>query len=294
MSLIKELSQVCILGALCACPTGDETPDEGVTVKVAGPQFPVQRKVLHEVFSASNCGPCFETEERLGVLWEAFPNRFTVVDYQVGSDRYITQEAIARRYYYLPEGAESYSIPWVVTDGINSFHPNLWHSAAGEDADHYNEQDFESFASVPAHMILEVDHQVDGQTITIDWTLIAGVDYPSENLVIHVAVNEKVTTQNVGTNGLTEFHHVMKKMLPNKLGSRLGALRAGDMISDTYTHTFPGDYDPDTGLPRGGDNPKHYVDHRTAHTVEEFDDLEVVVWVQDTVTKEVHQSEWSQ
>ena len=45
MSLIKELSQVCILGALCACPTGDETPDEGVTVKVAGPQFPVQRKV---------------------------------------------------------------------------------------------------------------------------------------------------------------------------------------------------------------------------------------------------------
>ena len=72
MSLIKELSQVCILGALCACPTGDETPDEGVAAKDAGPQFPVQRKVLHEVFSASNCGPCFETEERLGVLWEAF------------------------------------------------------------------------------------------------------------------------------------------------------------------------------------------------------------------------------
>ena len=36
--------------------------------------------------------------------------------------------------------------------------------------------------------------------------------------MIHVAVNEKVTTQNVGTNGLTEFHHVMKKMLPNRLG----------------------------------------------------------------------------
>ena len=69
---------------------------------------------------------------------------------------------------------------------------------------------------------------------------------------------------------------------------------AGDVISDTYVYTFQGEYDPDTGLPRGGENPKHYVDHRRAHTVEEFDDLEVVVWVQDQVTKEVYQSEWSQ
>ena len=289
-----EVSQFCILAALVACSAGTETLDAGSAITDAGPQCPVQRKVLHEVFSASNCGPCFETEERLSVLWEEFPDQFTVVDYQVGSDRYITQEAIARRYYYLPEGAGSYSIPWVVTDGTNSFHPNLWHTEAGEEADHYNEADFESFASVPANMILDVSHTVDGQTVTIDWMLTAGVDYPSDNLVIHVAVNEKVTTQNVGTNGLTEFHHVMKKMLPNKLGSRLGEVRAGDVISDTYVYTFQGDYDPDTGLPRGGDNPKHYVDHRTAHTVEEFDDLEVVVWVQDSVTKAVHQSEWSQ
>ena len=65
------------------------------------------------------------------------------------------------------------------------------------------------------------------------------------------------------------------------------------MISDTYVYTFQGEYDPDTGLPRR-ENPKHYVDHRRAHTVEEFDDLEVVVWVQDQATKEVYQSEWSQ
>ena len=101
----------------------------------------------------------------------------------------------------------------------------------------------------------------------------------------------------VGSNGLTEFHHVMKKMVPNKQGSRLGALRAGDIIEDTYTYEFMGQYDPNTGLPSSRVPPeerKHYVDHRTAHTVEEFDDLEVVVWVQDTGTNEVLQSEWSQ
>ena len=284
-----------LLWTFTACPVGGTTAsDTALAAADAGPSFPVQRKVLHEVFSASNCGPCFETEERLSALWTAFPDQFTVVDYLVGSDRYITQEAIARRYYYLPEGASSYSIPWVVTDGLNSFHPNLWHAEDGEDADHYNEQDFAAFASVPSYLILEVDHEVEGQTITVDWTLTAGRDFESEDLVIHVAVNEKVTTQNVGTNGLTEFHHVMKKMLPNRLGSALGEVLAGDVISDTYVYTFQGEYDPDTGLPRGGENPKHYVDHRRAHTVEEFDDLEVVVWVQDQVTKEVYQSEWSQ
>ena len=53
----------------------------------------------------------------------------------------------------------------------------------------------------------------------------------------------------------------MKKMLPNRLGSALGEVLAGDVISDTYVYTFQGEYDPDTGL-RGGENPKHYVDHR--------------------------------
>ena len=60
----------------------------------------------------------------------------------------------------------------------------------------------------------------------------------------------------------------MKKMVPNKQGSRLGALRAGDIIEDTYTYEFMGQYDPNTGLPSSRVPPeerKHYVDHRTAH-----------------------------
>ena len=148
----------------------------------------------------------------------------------------------------------------------------------------------------PSFLKIEVDHRVDGQTVTIDWSITAGADFESEDLVVHVAINEKTTSANVGSNGLTEFHHVMKKMVPNKQGSRLGALVAGDIIEDTYTYEFMGDYDPDTGLPSTRVAPeerKHYVDHRVAHTVEEFDDLEVVVWVQDKNTDEVHQSEWS-
>ena len=287
------------LTALIVCIGCSDNPTPSASD--AGPpslEFTAQRMVLHEVFSASNCGPCFEAEENLNRVWEAYPDQYTVVDYQVGSDRYITQEALSRRMYYLPEDAGgSYSIPYVHADGVNGFHPNLWHAENGEDADHYNEQDFLTFASVPTHLRIDVDHVVEGQTVTIDWSITAGGDYPSEDLVVHVAISEKTTTRNVGSNGLTEFHHVMKKMVPNRLGSPLGALVVGDVIEDTYTYTFQGDYDPNAGYPNPNapiEERKHLIDHATAHTVEEFDDLEVVVWVQDKVTKEVHQSAWSQ
>jgi hypothetical protein len=286
-----QLLIAALLPLIFACSSVDNGGDSVQPPEPEPTNFTVERKVLHEVFSASNCGPCFEAEENLNRVWEAFPGRYTVIDYQVGSDRYMTAESVARRFYYLPPDTENYSIPYVYADGVNGFHPNLWHSGAGEDADHYNEEDFESFASVPSHIRLELDHRIDGQTLTIDWSVTAGADFNSDDLVVHVVINEKKTTANVGSNGLTEFHHVMKKMLPNKLGSALGRMNAGDIVEDTYTYTFQGDYDPDTGTPAAG---KHYVNHSMAHTVEEFDDLEVVIFVQDNTTQEVLQSEWSQ
>ena len=43
-------------------------------------------------------------------------------------------------------------------------------------------------------------------------------------------------------------------------------------------------------LPPDGNSP---IDHNVEHTIEDFDDLAIVIWVQDSTTKEVHQSTWA-
>ena len=102
-----------------------------------------------------------------------------------------------------------------------------------------------------------------------------------------VAIIENTTFNNVGTNGLTEFHHVMKKMVPDQEGTSLENLTRGEEISLQFSYTFQGEYDDSTGY----SNP---VDHSSAHTVEEFDDLSVIVFIQDNDSWQVLQSAWSE
>ena len=101
-----------------------------------------------------------------------------------------------------------------------------------------------------------------------------------------MAIIENQTEQNTGTNGMTEFHHVMKKMVPNQDGTELDDLVRGEEVTLQFDYTFQGEYDDETGY----SNP---VDHSSAHTVEEFTDLSVVVFIQDNESWDVLQSAWS-
>tara|TARA_Y100001934_G_scaffold72807_1_gene90504 strand:- start:273 stop:1043 length:771 start_codon:yes stop_codon:yes gene_type:complete len=243
--------------------------------------FDAPRVLLHEAFSGSNCGPCLEADANLQAVLDQRPGQYTLIHYQVGSDPYMSHESVARRFYYLPEGAQSYGIPYLHVDGVNGMHPNEVNNDQG-----YLLDNFDQFLQAPCHLRLESQHTVSGQTVEIQVGLEAGGDYLSEDLVLHVAILEGVTVNNVGTNGQTEFHHVMKKMLPNADGRPLPPLVTGDRMGRNYSYTFQGDYNPDTSR-------QNMVNHATEHTVEDFDDLEVLVWVQDRVTKQVHQSAWS-
>ena len=86
--------------------------------------------------------------------------------------------------------------------------------------------------------------------------------------------------------GETEFEHVMKKMLPNNGGTYVGTMDAGEVVNLDFTYSFNGDYilPPDATAP---------VNHGTNHTVEDFNDLGVVVWIQRNTTKEVYQSTYA-
>ncbi len=101
-------------------------------------------------------------------------------------------------------------------------------------------------------------------TVSADLTSIIHYD---EGLTAHIVVVEKLTTGNVGSNGETEFHNVMMKMLPDASGTTLGELTSG--VPVTLTESFD-------------------MDETNMETI---DDLAVIVFVQDDTDKYVVQSE---
>jgi hypothetical protein len=173
------------------------------------------------------------------------------------------------------------------TDGVNGINSNSYTAA-----------NYEAALNIPAFTNLVVSGEV---TPKYDASVVAGaividttyelnasatinplIDLPS-GLRAFIAVQEDLTFNNVKTNGETEFHDVMKKMLPGTNGTTLGAIAANSNFTVDQSHTFPGSYilPPNAGSP---------VDHSENHTVEEWNDLRVAAWVQDFNTGEVWQS----
>jgi hypothetical protein len=100
---------------------------------------------------------------------------------------------------------------------------------------------------------------------------------------LYVAIYERTTFANVKSNGETEFHYVMKKMVPNNTGTVIPSLTAGTMTPFTLSYTFNGN----RRLPN---NYNDQINHATEHSVEDFNNLGVIVWVQDDADKHVLQS----
>ena len=162
-----------------------------------------------------------------------------------------------------------------MADGIHEFHPNeMNHGGA------YAAEDFEELVNLPAFLHVDVAATVSGQTVSIDIELWPSIDFSSEDLRLMVAIKEGTTVNNVGSNGQTEFHDVFKKFVPDQHGTPLGELIAGDTTMHTLDYTFVGEYQADTSI-------SNMVDHDLAHTVEDFDDLTVIAWVQDMTSWEV-------
>ena len=256
---------------LSACTATEEAKE---------PPTPPERVVIHEVFSGSNCGPCAPAAENLFAALADMDGKYSIIKYQLGSDPYITAEAVNRRMLYLP-GESTYEIPFVHADGIG-FHPNNM----DENETPYSAEDFQAFHSEPSILGIELEVEFDAQTVDISVRLEPWEDISAENLRLLVSINEKTTHENIGSNGQTEFHHVLKKFIPDESGTLLDPLLAGDTSSHSFEYTFAGEYDEAAGF-------GSMVDHEVAHTVEDFGNLEVLVWVQDMETWEVFNSAWT-
>lgn len=233
-----------------------ETSNDRLLIQVNVVDTFITRKTLIENFSASTCGPCAPANSNFKN--NILPNisNHTTIKYQQNfpgaGDPYQTTESVNRRGYY---GINS--IPRMELDGQWDGNGNSLTTAI------YN-----SYQTIPSFLDIKIQRaEFSGDNVLINATIRPLVSYPNSTYKYHVVITEGKTTQNVGTNGETEFFDVMMKMIPNELGTAINTLTKNQVISINRTQNM------------------------VATNVEEMEDLSVVIFVQDDANKTVLQSE---
>jgi len=230
----------------------------------------INRPML-ESFTSSTCGPCAPGNVNVsGVLQGYQNNQYSILKYQVdfpgAGDPYYTDEVGNRRTYYDVTG-----VPDLVVDG------NEWQGNSNS----LVSQTVDNSLAKLSFINLSSNYSVGGQKVDLEVTIDPLGDFT--NLTLQAAIFEYKTFNNTGSNGETEFEYVMKKMVPNALGSNLNSLQDGVQRVENLSYTFNGNY----FLPPNANSP---VNHAINHTVEDFSNLGVIVWIQDDATKEILQS----
>ena len=231
----------------------DDNPDNDILSKTIAVAYEsVSRRPLFEMFTSSTCPPC-------ATFNNGFFNNFTydhadeitLIKYQMNwpgsGDPYYTPEGGVRRTYYGVTG-----VPSLFLEG-NQLPTN------GTVVNNALQQALQ----IPSFMAIEGNYDIDGDMISIEGTVMPYADFPPARL--HVVIIESITYGNTGTNGETEFHHVMHKMMPNAQGTTV-TLNAMEQYDFTFEHDMSGT------------------------NVEEMEDLMVVVFLQNHDSGEVYQS----
>ena len=231
----------------------------------------IKRPML-ESFTSSTCGPCVAGNVNVASVLTAYSDdQYSLLKYQMSwpgsGDPYYTLEGGDRRTYYNVN-----AVPDFILDG------NVWQ---GNSSSLLNSQ-VDAVLANPAFAEISSYFTVTGQTVDITVSINPIGDF-ANSLTLYTAIYEIKTYNNVGSNGETEFGNVMKKMVPGSMGFALPTLQTGVTVVENFSHTFQGSYT----LPPDANNP---IDHTTQHSIEDFNNLGVVTWIQDDATKEVIQS----
>lgn len=229
------------------------------------------RRPMLESFTSSTCGPCVAGNQNVASVLQGYQdNQYSILKYQADfpgtGDPYYTAEVGNRMTYYNVTG-----VPDLVVDG-NEYQIN---------SQSLTSQMVDNSIARPSYIDLSTNYSVGGQTVDFEVTIDPLADFT--NLTLHSAIFEYITYNNTGSNGETEFQYVMKKMVPSSSGFNLNSLQDGVQRVENFSYIFNGNYI----LPTSANNP---VNHAINHSVEDFDDLGVVVWIQNNVTKEILQS----
>ena len=232
------------------------------------------KKPLIETFTSSTCGPCNPANITAEALFIQNPGIITSIKYQADwpgtGDPYYTDEVGNRIAYY----------------GINSVPRMEIDGGWDQNGNNITQQVIDDYVNELCLINLSSTYSISGQTVDVDITVNPLENFNSNNLVVHSAIIEETTYLNVKNNGESQFEHVVKKMVPSDNGTSINSLVAGQQVSLNLQHIFQGNY----RLPSDASNP---INHTTEHSVENFSNLMVAVWIQDVITKEVYQSTYA-
>ena len=146
------------------------------------------------------------------------------------------------------------SVPQVHFDGMLTDKTNL------------NDETLQSYYNTPAIANVRGAFNVEGNTINVVADFMTY--FNTENIKAYVSVNEKTTTGNTATNGETEFHHVMMKMLSGDQGKEIN-IKAGEYQRLEFSYDM------------------------SNTNMEDINDLEVALWIQNDSTQEIYNSHFA-
>ncbi|MCF6169783.1 MAG: T9SS type A sorting domain-containing protein [Bacteroidales bacterium] len=233
----------------------DNNPDnDSLTKSINVASFSEQRTPLFEEFTSSTCAPCASFNAQFVPWCNTNEDDIALIKYQMNWPG-------SGDPYYTDEGGVRRGyygvtwVPWLVGDG----------EFVSTDMGAVNSF-FSASMDNPSFAAIASSHTLTGTVMDVTTTVLpyAGFD----NGMVQVIVFEYETTGNVGNNGETSFEHVMMKMMPDANGT----------ITD-FTDREPVTYTQSVDL--AGTN------------VEEWDDLGVIVIVQDQPSTAVYQSIYS-
>lgn len=248
----------------------------------------VQRTVLHEGFTSATCHPCKAGNAVLQELLESHQH-VACIKYQMNfpgsGDPYYTSEGNTRRIFYNVQ-----SVPYLRVDG-NTFNNNTGY---------YTAELLEHEITRPALVELNSTFKYNGDKKFNVSITARPLEAISGNIRLFAALVEKETRKNIADEYLrqygeptfsynfdTLFHWVMKKFLSPVTGTPITLTTAEQPVSQNYEFQFVGDY----RLPNDASSP---IDYTKEHSIENFNNVAVVYWVQNYATKEVLQAGYNE
>lgn len=214
---------------------------------------------LLEEFTSSTCPPCAANNPTFDAVCDANEGNYVCVKYQMNwpgsGDIYYNNDGATRRTTYSVTG-----IPDLFVDGYE------WATQPAG----FTATDLAAEKTTVTNLIIDAHYTLVGNTLTVYGNLLPQADI-TDACRRYIAVVERHTHNNTGTNGETEFSFVEQKMLPNGAGSYVSGLNAGATIPFTQT-----------------------IDLSTVTNIEDMSDLQFAVWVQkSSADREVLQATWA-
>ena len=234
-----------------------------------------QRKPMLEMFASSTSNYSVTGNTDLLAVLYSNPDNYSLLKYPMSwpspGDPYFTNEGAQRRYFYNVN-----TVPRVILNGVDQNNP------IG-----FTQQEFDEAYQLYSFVDLDATYSVGGQKvdINVDINSLCNTAGIWDNLTLHTAIFEYTTYNNVGTNGEIEFYNIMKKMLPDHNGTSIPDLLGPN--NPTYSLSLSYEFNGTYNIPLDASSP---TDHLIEHSVEDFQNLGVVVWIQDNDSKYILQS----